>query len=521
MNAQDAPVIVAGAGPVGLLLACELRLGGADVVVLERRARPMTGSRASTLHARTVEFLDGRGLSSALGDPPVEPRGHVGGIPLDLVAPPAPASPYAGQWKVPQATLERILAGRARELGVEVRREHEVVGLTDTGDAVAVAVRGPAGPRRIAGSWLVGCDGADGPVRDLAGIPATGRAATRTLLRADLTGVDIRERRFERHPGGLAVAARLPGGATRVMVHDAGRAPGGRPPDLADVTSAWKRVTGEDLSGAVATWVDGFDDASRQALRYRSGRVLLAGDAAHQRLPVGGQALNLGLADAANLGWKLAAEATGRAPAGLLDSYDAERRPVGRRTLDQIAAQAVLLLGGPEAVPLRALTTELLEIPQVRRLLAGAITGLDTRYELPAPPDGAPPHALAGRRLPPTPVRAGTGPAAATTTAELARDGRGLLLLPPGPYRRALRWAAAAWSGRVSVADVLEGPARGEADPDAPGTWNGTDPLLVRPDGHVAWGGTGPGPVRALSSALALWFGPAAAGRRTAVGAVS
>jgi 2-polyprenyl-6-methoxyphenol hydroxylase-like FAD-dependent oxidoreductase len=473
----DTQVIVVGAGPVGLLLAAELRLAGADTIVLERRATPTTESRASTLHARTMEIFDSRGLLGALDDPPHEPRGHFGGLAMDLTLP----GPFPGQWKVLQTRTERVLQDRALALGAQLRRGHELIGLGTTDGHVEVLVAGPDGTRgRLRAGYLVGCDGADSTVRRLAGLEFPGQGAQRELLRADVAGLDIPNRRFERHETGMAVAARRPDGVTRVMVHEFGRdaRPRTAEPSFGEVADAWKRTTGEDISAGRPLWLNAFDDTSRQAAAYRSGRILLAGDAAHQQMPIGGQALNLGLQDAFNLGWKLAAEVTGSAPAGLLDTYHAERHAVGRGVLAGIRAQATLLLGGAEAEPLRSLMSELLTVPGVREHLAGGISGLGVRYDV-----GAADHPVLGRRLPPATLDT---PQGRRSTAELSRPGGGLLLDTAG----ALADAAAGWAGRVTV--VRAGRADGVSD------------VLVRPDGYVAWVNTG----RAdLPSEMRRWFG--------------
>ncbi|MET9608677.1 SDR family oxidoreductase [Streptomyces sp. NPDC006512] len=481
----DTQVIVVGAGPVGLLLAGELRLAGADVVVLDKLTAPTTESRASTLHARTMEILDTRGLLDALGDVPNDPAGHFGGIPFGLALP----GPYPGQWKVPQTRLEEVLGQWAEDLGADVRRGHEVTGLTTAGDRVVVDVQGPdQAPARLRAAYVVGCDGEDSAVRRLGGFEFPGTDATRELLRADVTGIDVPGRRFERLEGGLVVAARRPDGVTRVMVHEFGAAPRRGQPSFEEVADTWKRITGEDIGDGTPLWVNSFGDASRQAAHYRRGRLLLAGDAAHQQMPIGGQALNLGLQDAFNLGWKLAATVTGRAGDHLLDTYHEERHTIGQAVQSNIRTQALLLLGGGEVDAIREVFAELTGHEDVRAHLAGMISGLDVRYEV--APGGGP---LLGLRLPKTGAMAAVG---ATTTSELLRSGRGLLLLAPDdePRRAALRAAAEPWADRVTVAAAA--PAEGA----------GATALLVRPDGHVVWADDSGG--EELTSALERWFGP-------------
>lgn len=244
----DAQVVIVGAGPVGLLLACELRRARVQAVVVERLAGPMTESRASQLTTLTAELLHERGFDALLAEAAHEPRTHFGGLGFALSA---VDSAYAGNWKVPQYRTEAALGERAVRLGATVLRAHELTGLTQRPDHVLCRIQGPDGPARIRAQYVVGCDGAHSTVRRLAGFPVTAKAATKELLRADLTGLRIRDRRFERLAGGFAVAATRDG-VTRVMVHafGAGVAERTAPPAFGEVVQAWERVTGEDVSGA-------------------------------------------------------------------------------------------------------------------------------------------------------------------------------------------------------------------------------------------------------------------------------
>lgn len=469
---HDRRVLVVGAGPVGLMLACELRLNGIEVVVLERRREPTTESRASTLHARTVEIMAARGLLSALDPAKGGTRGHFGGIPLDLSGP----GPHTGLWKVPQTWTEVVLGRRARELGARVLRGHEVRALLQDDEGVtAITSQGP-----VRGGHLVACDGQDSTVRDLVAVGFPGWSARRELLRADVAGIDVRPRRFERLPNGMAVAALGSGGVTRVMVHRLDTVAGERtaPATFDDVVTAWKHVTGEDIGSGEPVWVDSFDDTNRQVARYRVGRVLFAGDAAHRQMPVGGQALNLGLQDAVNLGWKLGLCSGGRAGEDLLDTYHSERHPVGRRALANIRAQTLLLLGGPEVDPVRDLVTELLHHEEARRRLAGQISGLGIGYD-----------ALGGGGGPLDTDVLAHDRAAVEAVREATENGRGLLLHSRAAGSQAA--AARPWADRVSAVEVAPGPGVRHA-------------LLVRPDGHIAWTDEdGPDPAPALRH----WFG--------------
>ncbi|MBT2386311.1 SDR family oxidoreductase [Streptomyces sp. ISL-11] len=488
-HVSETQVIVVGAGPVGLMLAGELRLAGAEVTVLEQRQEPTTESRATTLHARTMEILDSRGLLEKLGTVPGQSTGHFGGIPLDLTL----EGPYPGQWKVPQARIEELLAQWAHQLGARILRGHRVRELTVTDDHAEVTTTGPDGPHTWRAKCVVGCDGEESTVRRLGNFPFPGAAATRELLRADVAGITIADRRFERLPGGLAIAARRPDGTTRVMVCESGATTAPRTGDVpfTDIAAAWQRVTGEDITGGTPLWANAFTDACAQATTYRDYRLFLAGDAAHRQMPIGGQALNLGLQDALNLGWKLAAQVAGRGPDGVLDSYHRERHATGARTLANIRAQALFLLGGGEVDAARQVMTELLDHPRARTHLAGMISGLDIRYDT---GDGVGDHPLLGLRLPHFTLATADG--TTVTSTALLRTGGGLLIDLTGRTDPSLAATAAPWAPLVrTVTATTSGPAPAGA-------------LLVRPDGHIAWaGGQDTTDTAGLSTALTRWFG--------------
>ncbi|MFB4424424.1 SDR family oxidoreductase [Streptomyces sp. QL37] len=381
---RDADVLVVGAGPVGLLLAGDLAGSGAGVIVLEQLSAPTAESKASILHARTREIFAARGILDRMGTVPDGGRGHFGGIPLDLREA-DPEHPYAGQAEYLQSRLEPVLQDWAAERGAVVRRGHRVTALVRQSDGVELETVGPdERPRRLTARYVVGCDGTRSTVRQLAGFDFAGDSATREMLRADVAGIDVPDRRLRRYPRGTATSYRRGDGTTRLMVHARAATPGTGRPGFAEVVAAWAQVTGEDIGSGEPRWLDRFDDTRRQATRYRQGRVLLAGDAAHAQMPVGGQALNLGLQDAAALGPRLAARVSGAADDHVLDDYHRERHAAGARTLTNIQAQSLLLFGGQEVDGARDVFRELLDLAPVRRHLARTISGLDTPYRPPA-----------------------------------------------------------------------------------------------------------------------------------------
>lgn len=487
---MNTDVVIVGAGPTGLMLAGELRLGGARVVVVERLLRPTGQSRGLGFTARTMETFDQRGLLPRFGELEKSPMGHFGGVRFDYTV---LADGHFGVRGVPQSVTEAVLEQWAVDTGADIRRGWELESLADDGTGVEVALSTPDGPRRLRAAYLVGCDGGHSTVRDLAGFDFPGTPATRGMFLADVAGCDLRPRLLgERNPAGMVMAAPLRPGVDRVIVCERGvPATRAAAATFAEVADAWERITGESIRHGSAEWVSSFTDATRQAAEYRRGRVLLAGDAAHVHLPAGGQGLSTGVLDAVNLGWKLAAVISGWAPPDLLDTYHSERHAAGRRLLMNTRAQGVIFLGGPEADPLRELFTELIAHDDNKRLLAGIVSGLDIRYDV-----GAGSHPLLGRRLPPrTLTLAGGGTAG---TCELLHDGRGVLLDLGDDA--GIRAVAAGWSQRVTVTTAREC-----------GTSSlGGAALLVRPDGYVAWAGED---TKELDGALRRWFGrPAESG---------
>ena len=487
---MDTDVIVVGAGPTGLMLAGELRLGGAQVIVVERLAEPTGQSRGLGFTARAMELLDQRGLLPRFGTLETSPMGHFGGVRFDYTV---LEDAHFGARGIPQSEVEAVLEKWATEQGADIRRGWELRELVDDGDGVEIGVETPRGPQRLRATYLVACDGGSSTVRKLAGFDFPGTPATRGMYLADVVGCQIRPRFLgERLPNGMVMAAPLFEGVDRIIVCEHGTPARDRESvSFAEVADAWERITGEDIHHGTAQWVSSFTDATRQVTEYRRGRVLIAGDAAHIHLPAGGQGMSTGIQDAVNLGWKLAAVVRGWAPEGLLDTYHSERHPVGRRVLMNTRAQGMVFLGGPEADPLRELFAELIEHDVVKRHLVGIQSGFDVRYDV-----GEGDHPLLGRRLPPRALRGPSGP---TGTMELLHPGTGVLLDLADDA--ALRAAAAGWADRVAVT---------VAAPERPDAFAGAPALLVRPDGYVAWAGSDPG---GLTGALHRWFGaPAACG---------
>jgi len=485
---MDASVIVVGAGPAGLVLAAELRLGGVDVVVLDRLEKPSTESRGLGFTARTLELFDQRGLVSRFGDVETSPRGHFGGIPLDYSI---LEGAHFGARGIPQTQIEAVLGDWAAGLGADVRRGCDVVGVVDRGDHVEVEVETSRGRDALRAAYVVGCDGGRSTVRRVAGFDFPGTDATMEMFLADVEGCDIRARQIgEKRPGGMVMSAPLRDGVDRIIVCEHGAVPRRRtgPPTFVEVADAWQRITGEDIHGGAAHWVSSFTDATRHATQYRRGRVLIAGDAAHVHLPAGGQGLSVSVQDTMNLGWKLAATVRGWAPADLLDTYHGERHPVGARLLTNTRAQGTLYLSGAEVEPLRTVFAELMEFPEVARHLAGMVSGFDIAYDV-GPGD----HPLLGRRIPPQEL---VGASGKTTTFEVLHPARGVLL--DLADSEPLRAAAAAWSERVDVVTAMPH----ELSSSSP--LLDTSAVLVRPDGYVAWATRDGGDP---STALLRWFG--------------
>jgi bifunctional hydroxylase/dehydrase len=420
------------------------------------------------------------------GNLETSPFGHFGGVQFDYSV---LADGHFGARGIPQSQTEAVLEKWATELGADIRRGWELLELADDGDEVVITADTPQGVQRLRAAYLVGCDGGHSTVRKEAGFDFLGTPATRRMYLADVAGCQLRPRFLgERLPRGMVMAAPLREGVDRIIVCEHGTPTGERtesPPRFTEVADAWQRITGESIHGGSSDWVSSFTDATRQVTAYRRGRILLAGDAAHIHLPAGGQGLSTGVQDATNLGWKLAAVVAGWAPADLLDSYHGERHPVGARLLMNTRAQGMVFLGGDEADPLRELFNELVAYDDVKRYLAGIVSGLDIRYDV-GPGD----HPLLGRRIPPRRLRYAPGE---TTTTELLHSAQGVLLdLANNPEARAV---AASWKDRVTVTT---------ATPQELDALAGAAAILVRPDGYVAWAADN---ADGLTDSLRRWFG--------------
>jgi len=485
-------VTVVGAGPVGLMLACELALADVETIVLERQPEPTGQSRGMAINAGVVELLTQRGLMDALRPYGMSwPRAHLAQLWLD---PARLTERHENTFLLPQSALEQRLEEQAIKLGVDVRRGHRVVNVEQDGIGVAVDVETGTGGHRLRTSYLVGCDGPASTVRELAGIPFPGTELPFHGLVGDLsvqpTDGLLQKLGAQMLGGGLYAAAPAGPLVIRISTGEFDRSPADpdAPVTMAELRAAVLRLTGEPLDGGEPRWLARWNNATRLADRYRDRRVLLAGDAAHVHFPLGGQALSTGIEDAVNLGWKLAATVRGTAPDGLLDTYETERRPVGARACATTRAQSALMYPMDRVSPLRDLFNELIELDAVNEHLVKLVGGLDVRY--PVRPDLADPHPLLGRRLAAVPLTTVDG---ASTVAELLHRGRGVLLDLSGGSTKP---DATGWADRV---DTVAAEPTAEIDATA---------LLLRPDGYVAW--VGADGRSALTEALGTWFGPAA-----------
>ena len=469
-------VIIAGGGPTGMMLAGELRLHGVNVVLLERDPEPTKVVRALGLHARSIEVMDQRGIAGRfLEAGTTHPlAGFFAGI--ERPAPERLDTKYPVVLGLPQPQIDRLLTEHAVEAGADVRRSTTVTGLTQDDEGVTVEL---ADGTSVRCRYLVGCDGGRSTVRKLAGIDFPGEPTrVETLLGEMEIGIPWEEamplmlevRKTQKRFG----IGPIGGSATYRVIVPAEGVNEDRTvvPTLDDFKEQLVKVAGTDFGVHSPRWMSRFGDATRQAERYRTGRVFLAGDAAHIHPPTGGQGLNLGVQDAFNLGWKLAAAVHGWAPADLLDTYEAERHPVAEEVLNNTRAQIELMKVEPGPQSVRRLLTELVRFEEVNRYLIEKIIAVAVRYDLGSDDD------LVGRRIGDLALKRGG-------LYDQMHAGRGILLDQAGTL------SVGGWADRVDhLVDVSE-------DLDAPA-------VLIRPDGHVAWAGEDQ---KGLEGELTRWFG--------------
>jgi 3-(3-hydroxy-phenyl)propionate hydroxylase len=467
-------VMIAGAGPTGMMLACELCRAGVSVQLVDRADRRRPGSRTAGIHPRTLEVFDQRGMVDEFlvsGRPIFAP--HFAGIAVDWSTLPT-RFPY--MFGLLQTMTEAILERFTERLGVNIKWSTEVVGLDQDSDGVTVALRGPDGTFDERVPFLVGCDGARSAVRRLSGIPFDGSDGDSVTLLGDLEigetppGWQILQRR----PAGVFSAMPLGGlvGQSwwRVMVTEYRDGQLDEPMTIARLREALIRVAGSDFGVHTPIWLSSFKDARRQARQYRSGRVLLAGDAAHIHPPTGAQGMNLGIQDAVNLGWKLASVVDGRASESLLDTYHQERHAVAAEVLANTQAQSALLGPGDDVTAMRSQLTALLRGPQANEQLAATMSGMNVCYVHDAS------NPLIGRRVPDAEV---ITPKGTRRVFSLLHAQRAVLLDFEGSPQRAAASEAIDYVQAQKTVRQWRLPVVGWVDvPSA---------LLVRPDGHVAW----------------------------------
>jgi 2-polyprenyl-6-methoxyphenol hydroxylase-like FAD-dependent oxidoreductase len=479
-------VVIAGGGPTGLMLAGELALAGIDVAIVEQRPnQALEGSRAGGLHSRSIEVLDQRGIAERfLSEGQTHPFAGYAGTFLDISDFPTRHNYILALW---QNRIERILAEWVGELGVSISYGRAVVGFTQ--DDIGVDVELDNGSLR--GEYLVGCDGGRSLIRKTAGIDFPGWDPSASYLIAQVEMDEEPEIGMRPEGGGIGPVNREKGGGPYGVVLLEKDVEHASQPTLQYVREALIAAYGTDFGAHSPIWISRFTDMTRQAATYREGRVMLAGDAAHIHGPQGGQGLNTGMQDAVNLGWKLAQVVNGTSPESLLDTYHAERHPIGARVLHNTMGQVALARTDERSKALRDTMLEMLSLDEPRKRIAGMISGLDTRYDL---GEG---HPLLGRRMPDLDLHTIDGP---TRVFELLHDARPVLLNFAGPGG----FDVSPWAERVRLVDARES---GVWELPVIGEVAATPVVLIRPDGHVAWVGDFTDP--ALPEALTYWFGAA------------
>jgi 3-(3-hydroxy-phenyl)propionate hydroxylase len=478
-------VVIAGGGPTGMMLAGELALAGVDVAIVERRAgQELESSRSGGLHSRTIEMLDQRGIADRfLSEGQAMQVQGFAYIPLDISDFPTRHNYGLALW---QRHFERILAGWVSELRVPIAREREVTGFAQDDTGVDVEL---SDGQSLRADYLVGCDGGRSVVRKAAGIEFAGWDPTISWLIAEVEMAEEPEVGIRPESGGIGPVNREDGGGPFGVVLKERHVEHTSEPTLEDLSEALIAAYGTDYGVHSPSWISRFNDMTRQAASYRQGRVVLAGDAAHIHAPLGGQGLNTGVQDAANLGWKLAQVVNGTSPDSLLDSYHAERHPVGARVLHNTMAQIALTGTDARTEALRNTMTDLLGMDEPRKRIAGMLSGLDIHYDL---GEG---HPLLGRRMPDLDLVTADG---AARVFAMLHDARAVLLNLGKP------WACdtSPWADRVLAVD-----AEYDGDWELPVLGRVAAPaaVLIRPDGYVAW--VGDGTDTGLRDALTTWFG--------------
>jgi len=487
---KEHAVVIAGGGPTGLMLAGELALAGVDVFIVERRVnQDLIGSRAGGLHSRTIEVLDQRGIADRFVSRGQRHPAVSFHMPLDISDFPSRHNYVLGLW---QNHIERILAEWIGERAVPIARGREVTGFAQ--DDIGVEVELSDG-QSLRAEYLVGCDGGRSLVRKAAGIDFCGWDPTMSWLIAEVEMSEEPQWGFRHDAVGIHAIGKLDDGRrARVVLTEQQLGPDSDP-SLRDLSEALIAVYGRDYGAHNPTWISRFTDMTRQAAAYRERRVLLAGDAAHVHPPVGGQGLNIGVQDAVNLGWKLAQVVKRKSRESLLDTYHAERHPVGARVLRTTMAQIALRRPDDRTKALRDTMAELLHMDEPRRRLAAELSGLDIHYDF-GPGHPKERHPLVGRRMPDLDLMTASGPVRVFALLHRARP----LLINLGERGG---FDLTPWADRVQLVDANY---VGSWDLPVLGVVTAPTAVLIRPDGYVAWVGdltqTG------LPEALTAWFGP-------------
>jgi anhydrotetracycline monooxygenase len=505
MDSIKTQVLVVGGGPTGMILAWDLALRGVDVTIFDRLPSIPEYSREVGIPARSIEILEQRGLYEAVAERSTNllQDAHFGQLPVSL--------PYDG-WQARRpyalgiahlAVVEVLTAKLSERFGIAVRRGLTLTALSQDADGVTAVADGPDGEVSIRARYVVGCDGGQSTVRRLAGIDFPGTEGTVDAISAQVhlgRKADWVADKWQavhqlfhqnKSTERFAVLIPQPGGRHRLGAVDFVNGPRSLdvPVTLEEINDLMSKSFNNEIEVDELLWAGRFNDATRQASKYRSGRVFLAGDAAHIAFAANGQGMNLGLLDATNLGWKLAAHLQGHAPTGLLDSYFTEQQPVAARALDNVQAQVHLMFPDPAKEPIRHVVTDILAIPAVTRYMAGEVSGLAIRY-----PMAGPEHPLLGARMPDIELQVAGKP---RWLSSLLHDGRAAVVTVDRRYAH----AAEPWQPRVT----------GTVVPELPGV--AADAVLVRPDGYVCWLTTAatstPDAEAGLLLTLEQWFGSA------------